>query len=132
MVPNHTFIIGYIYHCYMNSVTYFKVFLDIVWNSKLKFLKLFKKYSRNTYTITEIKLNTWRNTVYFICDMELSSKIRSHFRLTFGCCNLQAYKHTCTYVVSVLTKKCCFILCFSHHFLKFVNSQCKKIIIVYV
>jgi len=43
-VPNHAFVISYIYHCNMNIITYFKIFHDIVWNSWLKFLKLFKKY----------------------------------------------------------------------------------------
>ena len=28
--------------------------------------------SRNTYTPTEISLNTWRNTTYFMCDLKLS------------------------------------------------------------
>ena len=33
MVPNHTFIIGYIYYCYMNRVTYFRKFYGTVRNS---------------------------------------------------------------------------------------------------
>jgi len=41
-----------------------------VCNLWLKFLKLFKKYSRNTYALIEISLNTCINT-YFMCDLEL-------------------------------------------------------------
>ncbi len=43
----------------------------------LKLLKECKKYSVNTYTQVEISLNTCRNTLDFMCDLELSSKIRS-------------------------------------------------------
>ena len=43
----------------------------------LKLLKECKKYSVNTYTEVEISLNTCRNTLDFMCDLELFSKIRS-------------------------------------------------------
>ena len=45
----------------------------------LKLLKDCKKYSVNTYASVEISLNTRRNTLDFMCDLELFSKIRSHF-----------------------------------------------------
>ena len=44
----------------------------------LKLLKECKKYSVNTYTLVEISLNTCRNTLDFMCDLELFSKIQSH------------------------------------------------------
>ena len=43
----------------------------------LKLLKDCKKYSVNTYASVEISLNTCRNTLDFMCDLELFSKIRS-------------------------------------------------------
>ena len=49
----------------------------------LKLLKECKKYSVSTYTQVEISLNTCRNTLDFMCDLELFSKIRSHIML-FG------------------------------------------------
>ena len=39
--------------------------------------KLFKKYFGNTFALIEISLNTCRNTLDFMCDLELFSKIRS-------------------------------------------------------
>ena len=44
----------------------------------LKLLKECNKYSVNTYTLVEISLNTCRNTLDFMCNLELFSKIRSH------------------------------------------------------
>ena len=44
----------------------------------LKLLKQCKKYSVNAYTQVEISLNACRNTLDFMCDLELFSKIRSH------------------------------------------------------
>ena len=46
----------------------------------LKLLKECKKYSVSTYAQVEISLNTCRNTLDFMCDLELFSKIRSHFK----------------------------------------------------
>ena len=37
-----------------------------------------KKYPINTYAQVEILLNTCRNTLDFMCDLELFSKIQSH------------------------------------------------------
>ena len=37
---------------------------------------LYKKYFVNTYAQVEISLNTCRNTLDFMCDLELFSKIR--------------------------------------------------------
>ena len=37
-----------------------------------------KKYPVNTYAQVEILLNTCRNTLDFMCDLELFSKIWSH------------------------------------------------------
>ena len=43
----------------------------------LKLLKECKKYSVNTYALLEISLNTCRNTLDFMFDLELFSKIRA-------------------------------------------------------
>ena len=42
-----------------------------------KLLKDCKKYYVNTYASVEISLNTCRNTLDFMCDLELFSKIRN-------------------------------------------------------
>ena len=76
-VPNHTFIFHYIYYCHMKSITFSIIFHSTTWNSMLKLLKDCKKYSVNTYASVEISLNTCRNTLDFMCDLELFSKIRS-------------------------------------------------------
>ena len=51
----------------------------------LKLLKECKKYSVSTYAKVEISLNTCRNTLDFMCDLELFSKIRSHITLLYIC-----------------------------------------------
>ena len=81
-VPNHTFLFQYIYHCHMKNIAFSIIFHSTTWNSMLKLLKPCKKYSVNTYTQVEISLNTCRNTLDFMCDLELFSKIRSHIMMT--------------------------------------------------
>ena len=66
-VPNHTFLFQYIYHCNMKSIAFPKIFHSTTRNSMLKLLKK-----------VEISLNTCRNTLDFMCDLELFSQIRSH------------------------------------------------------
>ena len=79
MVPNHTFLFGYIYHCHMDSITYYKIFHNTMWNNSFqKFLKVTKKYSGIPYAFIEILLNTCWNTLNYMCDLELFSQIRSH------------------------------------------------------
>ena len=62
----------------MKSITFSIIFHSTTWNSMLKLLKDCKKYSVNAYASVEISLNTCRNTLDFMCDLELFSKIRSH------------------------------------------------------
>ena len=50
MVPNHTFLFQYIYHCNMKSIAFPIIFHSTTRNSMLKLLKECKKYSVNTYT----------------------------------------------------------------------------------
>ena len=50
MVPNHTFLFQYIYHCNMKSIAFPIIFHSTTRNSILKLLKEYKKYSVNTYT----------------------------------------------------------------------------------
>ena len=47
----------------------------------LKLLKECKKYSVSTYAQVEISLNTCRNTLDFMCDLELFPKIWSHIMI---------------------------------------------------
>ena len=61
----------------MKNIAFSIIFHSTRWNSMLKLLKECKKYSVNTYTKVEISLNTCRNTLYFMCDLELFSKIWS-------------------------------------------------------
>ena len=77
MVPDHTFLFHYIYHCHMKSIAFSIIFHSTRWNSMLKLLKECKKYSVNTYPKVEISLNT----LDFMCDLELFSKIRSQLLL---------------------------------------------------
>ena len=69
----------------MKSIAFSIIFHSTTWNSMLKLLKEHKKYSVNTYAQVEISLNTCRNTLDFMCDLELFSKIQSHIM----------YIHTC-------------------------------------
>ena len=62
----------------MKSIGFSIIFHNTTWNSMLKLLKECKKYLVNTYAQVEISLNTCRNTLDFMCDLELFSKIRSH------------------------------------------------------
>ena len=62
----------------MKSIAFPIIFHSTTRNSMLKLLKECKKYSVNTYTYVEISLNTCRNTLDFMCELELFSKIRSH------------------------------------------------------
>ena len=61
----------------MNSIAFPIIFYSTTRNSMLKLLKECKKYSVNTYTSVEISLNTCRNTLDFMCDLELFFKFRS-------------------------------------------------------
>ena len=64
----------------MKSIAFPIIFHSTTRNLMLKLLKEYKKYSVNTYTQVEISLNTCRNTLDFMCDLELFSKIRSPTR----------------------------------------------------
>ena len=66
----------------MKSIAFPIIFYSTTRNSMLKLLKECKKYSVITYTQLEISLNTFRNTLDFMCDLELFSKIRSHIPYT--------------------------------------------------
>jgi len=77
MDPHHIiFIFDYISHHQMNSIMLSKIFLNFVWTSKLKhhILIILEIY----LSLHKISLNTPRNTLNYMCDLDPLFKIWSN------------------------------------------------------